>query len=201
MRMLSIGPQHWLVPELAMGCMRIADLAPDALDALIATALELGINFFDHADVYSAGRCEAVFAQSIARLKLPRERLLLQSKCGIHDGQFDFSRMHIINSAENSLRRLNTDYLDALVLHRPDALVEPDEVAEAFNHLEASGKVRAFGVSNHNSMQIELLQQSLSQKLLFNQLQLSIAFTRDCTSTCTTSPQWCVTEVRWITAA
>ncbi len=177
MRHISIDPQRLVVPELALGCMRIADLEPQALDRLLATALELGINFFDHADVYGAGRCETVFAAAVNRLKLPREDLLLQGKCGIHDGQFDFSREHILKSVDGILQRLNTDYLDVLVLHRPDALVEPDEVAAAFHQLQAGGMVRHFGVSNHNPAQIELLQHSLPQKLLFNQLQLSIAFT------------------------
>jgi predicted oxidoreductase len=177
MRTIAVGPQGLVVPELALGCMRIADLEPAALDRLLATALDLGMNHFDHADIYAAGRCESVFGQAVKRLKLPRESLLLQSKCGIHDGQFDFSREHILASVDGILQRLDTDYLDALVLHRPDALVEPDEVAEAFSQLQQSGKVLAFGVSNHNPSQIELLQQSLSQQLLFNQLQLSIAFT------------------------
>lgn len=177
MRTITVGQEGPVIPELAIGCMRIADLAPAALDRLISTALELGINFFDHADVYGAGRCESVFAAAVARLQLPRESLLLQSKCGIHDGQFNFSREHILGSVEGILQRLETDYLDALLLHRPDALVEPAEVAEAFSRLQQSGKVRAFGVSNHNPMQIELLQASLPQKLQFNQLQLSIAFT------------------------
>lgn len=177
MRTIAVGPQGLVVPELALGCMRIADLEPAALDHLLATALELGICQFDHADIYAAGRCESVFGAAAKRLKLPRESLLLQSKCGIHDGQFDFSREHILASVDGILQRLETDYLDVFLLHRPDALVEPDEVAEAFSRLQQSGKVRAFGVSNHNPSQIELLQHSLPQKLLFNQLQLSLAFT------------------------
>ncbi|TAG78756.1 MAG: aldo/keto reductase family oxidoreductase [Betaproteobacteria bacterium] len=177
MRTISVGPNKWAIPELALGCMRIAELESAALDTLIATAFELGFSFFDHADIYGAGRCETVFAESVARLKIARDRMMLQSKCGIHDGQFDFSRAHIVTSVEGSLRRLNTEYLDVLVLHRPDALVEPDEVARAFDELETAGKVRAFGVSNHNPIQIALLQRSLTQPLLFNQLQLSIAFT------------------------
>jgi predicted oxidoreductase len=177
MRSIPVGAEQYLVPELALGCMRIADLAPSALDHLLRTALDIGINFFDHADIYSAGRCETAFAAAMKRLQQPRESLILQGKCGIHDGQFDFSKQHILNSVDGILARLDTDYLDVLVLHRPDALVEPEEVAEAFNQLQSRGKVRAFGVSNHNPAQIELLQQSLSQKLLFNQLQLSIAFT------------------------
>lgn len=177
MRTIAVGPQSLVVPELALGCMRIGDLEPGALDSLVATALELGINFFDHADIYGAGRCESVFAAAAKRLKLPRESLLLQSKCGIRKGQFDFSREHILGSVDGILQRLDTDHLDVLALHRPDALVEPEEVAEAFVQLQASGKVRHFGVSNHNPTQIELLQRSLPMPLLFNQLQFGVAFT------------------------
>ncbi len=177
MRTIAVGPQRWAVPELAMGCMRIGDLEPAALDRLLATALELGINFFDHADIYGAGRCESVFAAAAKRLKLPRDSLLLQSKCGIRDGQFDFSREHILSSVDGMLQRLGTDHLDVLALHRPDALVEPEEVAEAFVQLLAAGKVRHFGVSNHNPTQMELLQRSLPMPLVFNQLQFGAAFT------------------------
>jgi len=176
-RQLSVGARGWQVPELALGCMRMAELEPAALDCLIATAIEHGINFFDHADVYAGGRCESLFAASVQRLKLPRDSLLLQGKCGIRQGQFDFSREHILAAVDGILARLDTDYLDALLLHRPDALVEPDEVAEAFSSLQASGKVRGFGVSNHNPGQMALLQRSLAQPLLFNQLQFGIAFT------------------------
>jgi predicted oxidoreductase len=166
-----------VVPELALGCLRMADMEPAALDHLLSTAMDLGINHFDHADIYGAGRSETVFAASVQRLRLPRERLLLQSKCGIRDGLFDFSKGHILAAVDGILQRLNTDYLDVLLLHRPDALVEPEDVAQAFSELFDRGKVRAFGVSNHNPAQIELLQHSLQHKLLFNQLQLSIAFT------------------------
>ena len=174
---MTTGEPAIEMPELAMGCMRIADLAPAELDAWLTTALELGANFFDHADIYAAGRCETAFAAAVQRLKLPREALLLQGKCGIRDGYFDFSRSHILASVDGILQRLNTDYLDTLLLHRPDALVEPEEVADAFEQLQRSGKVRAFGVSNHNAMQIELLQRHCPMKLAFNQLQLSMAFT------------------------
>lgn len=154
MRTITVGPQGLVVPELALGCMRVGDLEPAALDSLLSTAMELGINLFDHADIYGAGRCESVSAAAAKRLKLPRDSLLLQSKCGIREGQFDFSREHILNSVDGILGRLGTDHLDVLALHRPDALVEPEEVAEAFVHLRASGKVRHFGVSNHNPTQI-----------------------------------------------
>jgi predicted oxidoreductase len=147
------------------------------LDHLIKTSLDAGIDFYDHADIYGGGKCEEVFAKSVARLGIPREKLILQSKCGIRKGYFDFSKAHILDSADRILQRLETDYLDILLLHRPDTLIEPDEVAEAFNQLHDSGKVRNFGVSNFNPGQIELLQASLPMKLQVNQLQLSITNT------------------------
>ncbi|MEP7002307.1 MAG: aldo/keto reductase [bacterium] len=167
------------VSELSLGCMRINRLPPAKMDALLDASLSVGINFFDHADIYGQGKSEEVFAACVARLGLPRESMLIQSKCGIRqaEGMFDFSKEHILASVDGILSRLRTDYLDVLLLHRPDALVEPNEVAEAFGTLQAAGKVRHFGVSNQNPTQIELLQRSVSQRLLFNQLQLSIAFT------------------------
>jgi predicted oxidoreductase len=167
------------VSELSLGCMRINKLEPASMDALLSASLEVGINFFDHADIYGKGKSEEVFAASVARLGLSRESMLLQSTCGIRsaEGMFDFSREHILASVDGILSRLQTDYLDVLVLHRPDALVEPEEVAEAFDRLQQSGKVRHFGVSNQNPTQMQLLQRSVTQRLIFNQLQLSIAFT------------------------
>ena len=139
--------------------------------------MELGMNFFEHADIYGNGKCESLFAEAFERTEFRREDIILQSKCGIVPGvMYDFSKEHIIKCVENSLKRLNTDYLDVLVLHRPDALVEPEEVAEAFDLLNASGKVRNFGVSNHKPMQIELLKKYVKQDIVTDQLQLSIPF-------------------------
>jgi predicted oxidoreductase len=157
--------------------MRISGMDAAAADRLIGAAWDAGIDFFDHADIYGGGKSEEVFAASVARLGIERSRLILQSKCGIRQGMYDFSREHILTSVDGILKRLRTDYLDVLLLHRPDALVEPEEVAEAFGSLQASGKVRHFGVSNHNPGQIELLQASLPMKLHVNQLQLSITNT------------------------
>ncbi len=167
------------ISELSLGCMRINKLAPVDMDALLRACLDVGITFFDHADIYGKGRSEEVFAASVVRLRLARESMHLQSKCGIRqaEGMFDFSRDHILASVDGILARLRTDYLDVLLLHRPDALVEPEEVAEAFARLKDAGKVRHFGVSNQNPAQIALLQRALPQRLMFNQLQLSIAFT------------------------
>lgn len=177
MNTIRLGTTDLHVSEVSLGCMRIGGMAPDALDELIRTSLDLGIDFYDHADIYGGGKCEEVFAQSIARLGIPRHKLVLQSKCGIRKGFFDFSKEHILDSVDRILQRLATDYLDVLLLHRPDALIEPDEVAEAFDTLVRSGKVREFGVSNFNPNQIELLQASLPMHLQANQLQLSVMHT------------------------
>lgn len=162
---------------ISLGCMRIAGLEDRDVQALLQTALDEGVDFFDHADIYGGGASEEKFAKAVAALKVPREKMILQSKCGIRRGFFDSSKEHILASADAILKRLNTEYLDVLLIHRPDALVEPEEVAEAFDALHASGKVRHFGVSNHTPMQIELLKISVRQKLLVNQLQMSAMHT------------------------
>jgi predicted oxidoreductase len=172
---IAIGQSAIEASEVSLGCMRIAGLETTDVDRLIGTAWDSGITLYDHADIYGGGRCEEVFAAAVARLKLDRSRMVLQSKCGIRQGMYDFSKEHILASVEGILQRLQTDYLDILLLHRPDALVEPDEVAEAFTSLRDAGKVRVFGVSNHNPGQIELLQASLSMRLEVNQLQFSVA--------------------------
>lgn len=177
MKTLRIGTSGLEVSEVSLGCMRIGGMEPAAVDELIKTSVDLGIDFFDHADIYGGGKCEEVFAQSVGRLGIDRNKLILQSKCGIRKGFFDFSKEHILTSVDGILKRLDTDYLDILLLHRPDTLIEPDEVAEAFNELHDAGKVRNFGVSNFNPGQIELLQASLPMKLQVNQLQLSITNT------------------------
>ena len=177
MKKLKIGTSGLEVSEVSLGCMRIGGMEDSALDYLIKTSMDSGIDFYDHADIYGGGKCEEVFAKAIARLGINRHDIYLQSKCGIRSGFFDFSKAHILTSVEAILGRLKTDYLDVLLLHRPDTLVEPEEVAEAFNELHNSGKVRNFGVSNFNPGQIELLQASLPMKLHANQLQLSITNT------------------------
>lgn len=177
MKRIALGTTGLMVSEVSLGCMRIGNLDPADLDTLVRTSLDAGIDFFDHADIYGAGRCEEVFAESLARQGIDRKTLFLQSKCGIRKGFFDFSKEHILTSVDAILGRLKTDYLDSLLLHRPDALIEPEEVAEAFEELMASGKVRFFGVSNFNPGQIELLQAHLPMKLHANQLQFSITNT------------------------
>lgn len=177
MKKFQLGSSGMEVPAVAVGCMRIDKMQPQELAAHLAFCIENGMNFFDHADIYGGGRCETVFAQALKQTGYGRQDVILQSKCGICPGvMYDFSRQHILESVDGILRRLDTDYLDVLVLHRPDALVEPEEVAEAFDRLEQSGKVRQFGVSNHRPSQIELLKKYVRQPLLVNQLQFSIPF-------------------------
>lgn len=159
---------------VVMGCMRIGNMSINEVEKLVYTALENGINFFDHADIYANGESEKVFGEVLKLHSDLREKIYIQSKCGIKQGMYDFSKQHIISSVDRSLKRLNTDYLDTLLLHRPDALCEPTEVAQAFDELYKSGKVRNFGVSNHNPYQIMLLQKYLSQPIIINQLQFSI---------------------------
>jgi predicted oxidoreductase len=175
MRTINLGLSGLRVPVIAVGCMRINKLDKGGAEKFVKTALDLGACFFDHADIYGGGTCEEIFAEAAGMNPSVREKILLQSKCGIRPGvAFDFSKDHILKSAEGSLRRLKTDYLDVLLLHRPDALVEPEEVAEAFGILHSQGKVRHFGVSNQNPGQIRLLQKYLGQPIVANQLQLSI---------------------------
>ena len=175
MKHISLGKNGLTVPAVALGCMRICDVSAGQAQKLVDTALELGCNFFDHADIYGAGRCEEAFADAIRMSPSVREKIILQSKCGIVSGvMYDFSKEHILSSVDGILKRLRTDYLDILVLHRPDALMEPEEVAEAFDLLESSGKVRHFGVSNHNPSQIELLKKCVRQPIVTDQLQFSL---------------------------
>ena len=175
MKTITLNNTNLSIPEIGMGCMRIVELEnADAVKGWVDTALEHGINFFDHADIYGKGRCEELFGQVLTPSL--REKIILQSKCSIRPGiAFDFSKEHILNSVDGILKRLNTEYLDILLLHRPDALMEPEEVADAFRILKESGKVRHFGVSNQTPMQMELLSKYCDEPLLINQLQLSIA--------------------------
>ncbi|MDR2149900.1 MAG: aldo/keto reductase [Spirochaetaceae bacterium] len=175
MKTLNLGLSGLETPVIAVGCMRINRLEKSEAAQFVNTALELGAKFFDHADIYGGGSCEEIFAQAIGMSSSVRQQVQLQSKCGIRPGvAFDFSAAHITTAVEGILKRLKTDYLDVLLLHRPDALVEPEEVARAFGLLHASGKVRNFGVSNQKPAQIRLLQKFVRQPLIVNQLQLSI---------------------------
>ncbi|MFQ3556973.1 aldo/keto reductase [Streptomyces gramineus] len=179
MKTFQLPGTDMVVPNIVLGLMRIQDKSDAEVRELLATAMDSGITFLDHADVY--GRelhgCERRFAEAMRLTPAQRENLVIQSKAGIvREGPyFDFSYEHLVESVEGSLKALGTDYLDILLLHRPDALVEPEEVARAFDDLAAAGKVRAFGVSNHTPRQIDLLKRHVRQPLVVNQLQLSVA--------------------------
>src|SRR5262245_24335018 len=177
MKSIHVANTDLNVSEISLGCMRIDGMTNQEISHLIHTALDEGVTFFDHADVYGGGQCEAKFAEALDMNPTLRETMHIQTKCGIRKGMFDFSKEHILEAVDGSLKRLRTDYLDVLLLHRPDALIEPEEVAEAFTILHDSGKVKYFGVSNQNPMQIELLTKFVKQPLIINQLQLSITNT------------------------
>ncbi len=162
---------------VALGCMRMAGMDEKKAESLLHAALEQGIDLFDHADIYGGGESEALFGRVLKRNSGMRERMLLQGKCGICKGYYDASREHIVQAVDGILRRLGVAFLDLLLLHRPDALMEPEEVAEAFTELRRSGKVRFFGVSNQNAAQMALLDAYLPEKLMVNQLQLGLAHT------------------------
>ena len=177
MKKIKIANTDMTASQLILGCMRINESGKNPVET-IQTAYDHGINFFDHADIYGAGECETIFYKALKETSISRSDIYLQSKVGIKPGiAFDFSKQHIIEAVEGSLKRLDTDYLDALLLHRPDTLVEPEEVAEAFSQLEKAGKVRAFGVSNQNPGQIELLKTAVKQPLNINQLQFGLKHT------------------------
>ncbi len=177
MKTIKFGKSDLDVPVIGLGCMRLTELEHWDIPQYIWHCISLGVNFFDHADIYGGGECEKLFGESLKEIGIPRDQVILQSKCGIVPGwMYDSSYEHIINSVDGSLRRLGTDYLDILLVHRPDALVEPEEVARAFDELESKGKVRCFGVSNHKPSQIELLKTCVKQELHTNQIQFSIPF-------------------------
>lgn len=175
MKKILLGNTYQEVPAVVIGCMRLGEMDQKEMNHFIHTALELGANYFDHADIYAQGRSEKLFGEAWkGDTSINREDLVIQSKCGIRKGFYDLSKEYIIQSVDGILKRLQMDYLDVLLLHRPDALVEPEEVAAAFDELEREGKVRRFGVSNHKPMQIELLKKYVRQPLIINQLQFSI---------------------------
>ena len=180
MRYITLGQDDKELSEIVLGMMRIKDKSVKEVEELVETALSVGINAFDLADIYGRGRCEELLGLVLKNRPDLREKMWIQSKCGIRIEEFtyfDFSKDYIINSVDGILQRLKIDHLDSLLLHRPDALMEADQVAEAFDFLYKQGKVRDFGVSNQNSMMMELLKKDVNQPLAVNQLQLSAAFT------------------------
>lgn len=171
---MELGASGMDASRIALGCMRLGEVSEQDASRLVSSALESGITLFDHADIYGDGRSEEIFGKVLSANKGMRERMRIQTKCGIRDGYYDLSKAHILSSVEDSLRRLQVDYLDLFLLHRPDALMEPEEIAETFDQLAKSGKVRQFGVSNFHSAQIELLQAACDQKLIVDQLQFGL---------------------------
>ena len=180
MRYITLGQDDKELSEIVLGMMRISDKSVKEVEELVETALSVGINAFDLADIYGRGRCEELLGLVLKNRPDLREKMWIQSKCGIRIEEFtyfDFSKDYIIKSVDGILQRLKIDHLDSLLLHRPDALMESDQVAEAFDLLYKQGKVRDFGVSNQNPMMMELLKKDVKQPLAVNQLQLSAAFT------------------------
>ena len=180
MRYITLGQDNKELSEIVLGMMRIKDKSVKEVEELVETALSVGINAFDLADIYGRGRCEELLGLVLKNRPDLREEMWIQSKCGIRIEEFtyfDFSKDYIIKSVDGILQRLKIEHLDSLLLHRPDALMEADQVAEAFNLLYKQGKVRDFGVSNQNPMMMELLKKDVKQPLAVNQLQLSAAFT------------------------
>ena len=180
MKYITLGQDDKELSEIVLGMMRIEDKSVREVEELVETALSVGINAFDLADIYGRGRCEELLGLVLKNRPDLREKMWIQSKCGIRIEEFtyfDFSKDYIIKSVDGILQRLKIDHLDSLLLHRPDALMESDQVAEAFDLLYKQGKVRDFGVSNQNPMMMELLKKDVKQPLAVNQLQLSAAFT------------------------
>lgn len=171
---IANGPEN--ASRLILGCMRMPALSVEGAANMIRVAYDLGINFIDHATCYGDGEAETRFGDAIALTSVKREDLMIQSKCGLRfDKQiFDWRKASIIESVDGILKRLKMEYLDVLLLHRPDLLYDPEQIAEAFDELESAGKVRHFGVSNTMPMQIELLKKYVKQPLKINQLQLSL---------------------------
>ena len=180
MRYITLGQGDKELSEIVLGMMRIEDKSVKEVEELVETALSVGINAFDLADIYGRGRCEELLGLVLKNRPDLREKMWIQSKCGIRIEEFtyfDFSKDYIIKSVDGILQRLKIEHLDSLLLHRPDALMESNQVAEAFDLLYKQGKVRNFGVSNQNPMMMELLKKDVKQPLAVNQLQLSAAFT------------------------
>jgi predicted oxidoreductase len=177
MQTISLGQGDLKASSVILGLMRIPEMSDAEIRTLVGAAQAAGVTMFDHADIYGrppVHHCEARFGEAMKLNAAERAGMVIQTKAGIRDGMFDFSRAHLLEAVDGSLKALRTEYIDVLLLHRPDALVEPEEVASAFDTLQASGKVRHFGVSNQTPGQIELLKSAVKQPLIANQMQLSI---------------------------
>lgn len=175
MNTIKLGKSGLTVPRIAVGCMRMSDISEAEADTFVNGAMEKGLTFFDHADIYGGGEAERMFGKVLEAHPGMRDKVILQSKAGIVPGvMYNNSKEYLLNAVDGILKRLQTEYLDLFLIHRPDPLVEPEEVAEAFHILKESGKVRYFGVSNHRPMQMDLLSSYLEEDLIVDQLQFSI---------------------------
>ena len=177
MKYFDFGCTKRKVSVIGLGCMRMDELNPTQVDRVVKTSIDAGINFFDHADIYGDGECEKLFSTVLKKNPDLRDNIFIQSKCAIRNGLYDFSRDYILRSVDGILSRLGTDHLDCLLLHRPDALMDLDEVQQAFSRLHEEGKVLSFGVSNMNRFQMELLQSGISFPIVADQIQMSLAHT------------------------
>ena len=177
MKYFDFGCTKRKVSVIGLGCMRMDELNPTQVDRVVKTSIDAGINFFDHADIYGDGECEKLFSTVLKKNPDLRDNIFIQSKCAIRNGLYDFSRDYILRSVDGILSRLGTDHLDCLLLHRPDALMDLDEVQQAFSRLHEEGKVLSFGVSNMNRFQMELLQSGVSFPIVADQIQMSLAHT------------------------
>lgn len=189
MKQVNLGSTTLKIPAMALGIMRMEAQSPANAAQAIDTAYANGINFIDSADIYGQGKSEEVFSAALKQSSVKREQLFIQSKVGViidqkrshgsfvFGSRYEFTKKHILEAVDGILNRLHTDYLDSLLLHRPDTLMDLDGIKEAFDILQASGKVRFFGVSNFNPQQVEMLQEKLTQRLMFNQLQFGLMHT------------------------
>lgn len=180
MNFIEFGEKKRTLSQIIIGLMRIDQMSPEEIATLIEGAMDEGVNAFDIADIYAGGKCESLLGEALSLRPGLREKMWIQSKCGIRNEgftYFDFSKEHILEAVDQILTRLKTDHLDSLLLHRPDALMEPDEIAEAIEMLVKAGKIIDFGVSNMNPMMIDLLKKEVKTPIVVNQLQLSPAFT------------------------
>mgnify|MGYP001010540244 CR=1 FL=1 len=189
MKNVALGNTNLQASAVALGIMRMVSLNVDDAAKVLDTVTDKGVNFIDSADIYGGGKSEEIFGQALKQSGVKREDLIIQSKGGIvldpkrshgdlvFGQRYDFSKQHLIEAVDGILKRMGIDYLDFFLLHRPDALMEPDQIAAAFDELQAAGKVRHFGLSNCNPMQVELIQSAISQKLMVNQLQFGVMHT------------------------
>lgn len=189
MKQLNWGNTHVQTSAVALGIMRMLNLTSDQAANVLDQVQAMGVTHIDSADIYGVSQSETIFGEALKKSAVSRDDLFIQSKGGIVPdpqkssgdvvlGQrYDFSKQHLLAAVDGILQRMQLDYLDAFLLHRPDALMEPDEIAAAFDSLHQSGKVRYFGVSNFNPQQVELVQAATSQKLMANQIQFGVMHT------------------------